>query len=368
MRPWWALLLVPPSESQASPAPQPSNARRFSPRHRLPTCCPSNEALSPHLSYNGLVFGANDGPGPGRRRPTGRAAFAGIVLPRLCVGRFEGRCRGWRRARRSACGSRRRPRPCAGRMVGGGLFQEGAAGRGVLDAGRGDQDCQQEAEGVGDDAALAAYDLLARVDALTSRGDTGGGLDALCVDHAGGRGGAAAFLLSHQLPQQAVELGEDTVLLPPGEVAVDTLVRREVVREVGPLAAGAVHVQDRVHDLAQVVPRRPAEVQGPAAALAASGGQHRLDQLPAGVGQVTRIRTAVRHDLGIPPPGGVRPGVHPAVSKHGTDPGVLERDRRKQTSTPSATPPVSPGRTASMDSPAPHREAEQTNARASHSG
>lgn len=48
------------------------------------------------------------------------------------------------------------------------------------------------------------------------------------------------------------------------------------MREVGPLTAGAVHVQNRVHDLAQIVPGRPAEIQGPAAVLEAPGGQHRL--------------------------------------------------------------------------------------------
>lgn len=36
------------------------------------------------------------------------------------------------------------------------------------------------------------------------------------------------------------------------------------MREVGLLAAGAVYVEDRVHDLAQVMLRWPTEVQGPA--------------------------------------------------------------------------------------------------------
>ncbi|GHC90811.1 hypothetical protein GCM10010349_79110 [Streptomyces flavofungini] len=44
-------------------------------------------------------------------------------------------------------------------VVGGGPLEEGAACSGVLDAGRGDQDRQQQAEGVGDDAALAAVIL-----------------------------------------------------------------------------------------------------------------------------------------------------------------------------------------------------------------
>jgi hypothetical protein len=99
---------------------------------------------------------------------------------------------------------------------------------------------------------------------------------------------------------------------------------REIMRQVAPLHPGAVHVQERVHDLAQVVLGRPAEVQGPDAALEAPRGQDRLNQLPAGIGQITRIRTTVGHVLDVPPVGGVRPGVHPAWRKHGTDTGVLE--------------------------------------------
>lgn len=98
----------------------------------------------------------------------------------------------------------------------------------------------------------------------------------------------------------------------------------EVVRQVAPLHPGAVHVQDRVHDLAEVEFGGPAECQRPAVALVAPAGQDRLDQLPAGIGQITRIRTTVSHDLEIPLFRGVRPGVRAAVSKHGTDPGVLE--------------------------------------------
>ncbi len=40
------------------------------------------------------------------------------------------------------------------------LVEEGLACGGVLDAGRGDQDGQQQAEGVGDDAPLPADDLM----------------------------------------------------------------------------------------------------------------------------------------------------------------------------------------------------------------
>ena len=59
-------------------------------------------------------------------------------------------------------------------------------------------------------------------------------------------------------------------------------------------------LEDRVHDLAQFMLGRTSEVQGPAATLEAPGPQDRLDQLPAGIGQITRIRTSLGHDLGIP--------------------------------------------------------------------
>lgn len=71
------------------------------------------------------------------------------------------------------------------------------------------------------------------------------------------------------------------------------------VKEAVPLELGAVHVQDHVHDVAQVVFRWSAEVQGPAAALEPPGGEHRLDQLPAGIGQITRIRVPRPHASGV---------------------------------------------------------------------
>ncbi len=84
---------------------------------------------------------------------------------------------------------------------------------------------------------------------------------------------------------QAVELVEHALFRPFGEV----------VREVAPQDAGTVGVQDRVRDVAQVVPGRPAEIQSPAAARESPGSKHRLDQLPARIGQITRIRTSLRH-------------------------------------------------------------------------
>jgi hypothetical protein len=44
---------------------------------------------------------------------------------------------------------------------------------------------------------------------------------------------------------------------------------------------------------------RSPEVQRVAAALETPGCKHWLGQLPAGIGQITRIRSAFAHDLGI---------------------------------------------------------------------
>jgi hypothetical protein len=119
---------------------------------------------------------------------------------------------------------------------------------------------------------------LARLDALVRGVHAGGGLHALRVDHTGRRLGALALLLPDQLPQQAVELGEHAVLLPLREVPVDRLPGREVVRQIAALHPDAAHIEDRVQDLAQVVPGRALEVQGTAATLEAPGGQDRLHQ------------------------------------------------------------------------------------------
>ncbi len=62
----------------------------------------------------------------------------------------------------------------------------------VGDAGRGDPDREEEAEGVDADMALASGDLLARIDALPGGRDIGRGLDALGVQHARARFGIPA--------------------------------------------------------------------------------------------------------------------------------------------------------------------------------
>ncbi len=185
------------------------------------------------------------------------------------------------------------------RVGGGDLVEQGGAG-GVLHARRGDQHRDEEPERVGDDAPPSGDVFLPGVDALAGGVGAGGGLDTLGVNHTGRWLGVPAFLLPQELPEQAAHLGEHALVCPCGEVAVDRVPVWEVVREVAPLESGVVHVQDRVHDVAQVVLGWPAD-QGPAAAVEAPGGKDRIDQLPAGIGQITRISASPRHACGVPP-------------------------------------------------------------------
>lgn len=89
-----------------------------------------------------------------------------------------------------------------------------------------------------------------------------------------------------------------------------------LVRQVVPLHPGAVHVRDRVHDLAQVMLGRASDVQRMPALLGPPGAEQRLDQLPAGIGQVTRIRMTFGHDQDVPLVRDVRPGVQRDQQEH----------------------------------------------------
>lgn len=110
---------------------------------------------------------------------------------------------------------------------------------------------EEQAERVGDDASLPAYDLLGGVGSLAAQGYVRGGLHALGVDHGGGWFGLAPLLHAGEAGQVVVELGEDSFVTPGGVVGVDGAVVGEVVREVFPRDSRAVDVQDCVEDIAK---------------------------------------------------------------------------------------------------------------------
>lgn len=76
--------------------------------------------------------------------------------------------------------------------------------------------------------------------------------------------------------------------------------RQQAERSTQCLCHGAKQ-QDRVQDGAQVVLGRAADAQPTPAAFGSSGRQQRFDQLPAGFGQITRVRTTLVHALGMGP-------------------------------------------------------------------
>jgi hypothetical protein len=103
-------------------------------------------------------------------------------------------------------------------------------------------------EGVGDDEPLPPVDLLAGVVATGVAPDGVGALDALGVDQPGARFGVAALGDPQLLADRSQDLLGDLRVLPPGEVPVHRLPRREVAGQLAPRAAGAHNVEDRVDD------------------------------------------------------------------------------------------------------------------------
>jgi hypothetical protein len=166
---------------------------------------------------------------------------------------------------------------------------------GVLHRGGGDYQGQQQPEGVGGDVLLPPLHPLARVISLRGLRGIGGGLHHPGADDCRGRLRCAPGLLADPAAEQVVDRLGGAVGLPPGVVVIHGLARREVVRQVPPGDPGPVHVQDRVHDLAQVMDRR-GKAQAGLGAGGPPGGQDRLDQRPPGIGQVTTICTPASHD------------------------------------------------------------------------
>jgi len=125
-------------------------------------------------------------------------------------------------------------------------------------------------------------------------------LDRLGVERDRGRILTAAGLLPRLATQQIMDRGVDAVIAPRGEVVVRHRLLRQVMRQIRPLAAGPVLIQDRVDDLPEIllaVPARDRDPPGP------PGVQERADQRPLRIGDIARVPLAITHDQRNTPAG-----------------------------------------------------------------
>ena len=169
----------------------------------------------------------------------------------------------------------------------------------ILDVGAVDDHVEHQAEGVGQDVALTAHDLLARV--IAPRPAAFRGFDALAVDHAAGRARLASRQLPHVHHQKVVDRREQSQIAPGVEIALHRRHRRKVLRQGAPLAARRREIQDRVH-------HRP-QVRSPWPAAPLRRRKQPRDQFPFLIQQVAWI-TASRPAM--IPASDIRPG-HPIL-------------------------------------------------------
>jgi len=130
----------------------------------------------------------------------------------------------------------------------------------VLDIGGMDDGADQKAFGVGEDMALPARDLLARVKAPDSAAFRG--LHRLAVDDAGAWGSLPPDLLARRHQQRVVDRGPQPHIAPAVEVMLHRRHRREHLgRQHPPGQAAAQQVQQRLDDLPIAPDRRPASLR-----------------------------------------------------------------------------------------------------------
>ncbi|SFQ20468.1 hypothetical protein SAMN05443579_1411 [Variovorax sp. PDC80] len=121
----------------------------------------------------------------------------------------------------------------------------------VLHARSGHGQSQQQSQGIDHEMALAAFDLLARIEATIAT--LGRAARALRVDDGGRRLGRFADALAPLLTQTIVHELERARLCPASKRRVHRTPRREVRRQEPPCAAGAHDVHAGIDDVATLV-------------------------------------------------------------------------------------------------------------------
>ena len=107
----------------------------------------------------------------------------------------------------------------------------------------------------------------------------------MTVDDAGGGAGLSFGLLTAFGIEHVMNVLQRAVVAPQTKVVVHRTARRQILRDVAPLASGTQDIHDAVHHLAHV--------DAPFAAAALGRGDQRLDMCPLRVGQVARVAQLV---------------------------------------------------------------------------
>tara|TARA_R110002167_G_scaffold253980_1_gene460254 strand:+ start:4056 stop:4733 length:678 start_codon:yes stop_codon:yes gene_type:complete len=120
----------------------------------------------------------------------------------------------------------------------------------VLNIGGVHEDEDEKPAGIGQDVALPALDLLARV--IATRAAAFGGFDRLTVDHTGTRGSLATLDLAQVHDQHRVHCVEQARVAPGVKIALDRRDRREAFGQKPPGATARRNVEQGVQDFAHV--------------------------------------------------------------------------------------------------------------------
>ena len=128
--------------------------------------------------------------------------------------------------------------------------QDGLASGALGGISRRDDHAQDQAQGIHEQMALAAFDALASVE--THRAAMTGGLDALAVQYRGR--GLAALALSppNQDPQGIIEGRPKMTALPAPEDTIDGLPGRKISGQIPPLDAPFDDIEDGVNHWPQI--------------------------------------------------------------------------------------------------------------------
>src|SRR5262249_3181098 len=137
----------------------------------------------------------------------------------------------------------------------------------------------QQTQRVGDNLALAAFDLLAGI--IAARTAALGGLDRLAVDDPRRRAGFAAGRFAGLQQQRKIGLFQNPAVTPRIKVVLHRRERRKLPRQLTPLAARPGDVEERVNYRPQLdFPRSPQR---------SLPRQLRLDHRPLPVGHVACV-------------------------------------------------------------------------------